>query len=62
MKNKAKADRPKSAKRDIAAPPLPGAGKAAQTAYLPERRDGKSFIQTVNHFFNALGILKIRYF
>jgi hypothetical protein len=35
---------------DIAAPTLPGSGKAAQTAFSPERRDGKSSIPTVNHF------------
>jgi hypothetical protein len=48
-------------------PPRPfrGSGKAAQTAFKPARRDGKSLIHTVNHFSDDLGILKIshgRYF
>ena len=62
MKNMAKADRPKSAMAMLPPRPLRGSGTAAQTAFRPARSDGKSFIPTVNHFFNDLGIPKIRYF
>jgi hypothetical protein len=48
--------------RDIAAPPLRGSGKVAQTARKPARRDGKSSIPTVNHFSADLGFLKMRHF
>ena len=62
LDNMAKADRPKSAMAMLPPRPLRGSGTAAQTAFRPARSDGKSFIPTVNHFFNDLGIPKIRYF
>jgi hypothetical protein len=32
----------------------------AQMAFKPARRDGKSFIPMVNHFFGDSGILKFK--
>ena len=62
MKNMENADRPKSAMAILPPRPFRGSGKAAQMAFKPARRDGKSFIPMVNHFFSDSGILKIRYF
>src|SRR5271163_288087 len=62
MKNRAKAARPKSVIAILPLRPFRGSGKVAQTARKPARRDGKSSIPTVNHFFADLGIQKIRHF
>ena len=59
MKNGAKADSPKSAMAILPPRPFRGSGKAAQTAFKLAKRDGKSFIPTVNHSSGDLGILKI---
>ena len=60
MKNIANADSPKSAIAILPPRPFRESGKAAQTAFRPARKDGKSFIHGVNHFSSDLGIPKIR--
>src|SRR5712692_8315285 len=59
MKNIAKADRPKSAMAILPPRPFRRSGKVAQAAFKPARRDGKSFIPSVNHFSRDSRILKI---
>src|SRR5271169_477245 len=62
MKNKANADRPKSAAAMLPPRPLRGSGKVAQTAFSSKRRDGKSCIPTLNQTFADSRILKISKF
>src|SRR5487761_394418 len=56
MKNMAKADSPKSSIAILPPRPCRESGKAAHATFNPARRDGKSFIPTVNHFSSDLGI------
>src|ERR1700722_5405616 len=62
MKNIANADRPKSAGAMLPPRPLRGSGKVAQTACNSDRREGKSFIPTLNQTFADSRILKISKF
>src|SRR4030088_2724573 len=60
MKNIENADRPKSAIAIFPPRPFRGSGKVAQMAFKPARRDGKSFIPMVDHFFGDSGISKFK--
>src|SRR3984957_11913634 len=62
MKNIANADRPKSVGAMLPPRPFRGSGKVAQTACNSDRREGKSFIPTLNQTFADSRILKISKF